>query len=200
MKLTEFLKGLNLRESYPDLTDAFTRLAPLFIYGGYIDAYGKYKVYIRTVEFYFHDETDAPGAIKDPIMYHRNDKGTGGDTPYFPPMSLNTHTSGIDITLENEAQKYRAAALIREYSIFDTGKGNFLLLKNGTRDDRSTFIYNYLNGFPIDGTSTIKWVDAPTDFRPALIQKPRKNVFVYENGEKTTTPDSRPWSFSMPEQ
>ena len=199
MTLIERLKDFGRPDSEAELTDTLSKLAQHFIYGGYINVYGKYRIYIRTVEFYFHDETDAPGAIKDPIMYHRNGKSASGTMAYLPLLSLNTHTSGIDITFENEEQHYRAAALIREFSVYDTAKNEFLKLKDGTRDDRSTLIYDYLNGFPIDGSATITWVDSPSESRTPLIQKARKNVFVYKDGVKTSTPDKRQWSFSMPE-
>ena len=78
------------------------------------------------------DESDKPDAIKAPIMYHRNHtkKEIEGpyEEPYLPLMSIYMHSSGYDITFENEEQEYRASALIREYSIYDVEQKEFLRL------------------------------------------------------------------------
>lgn len=66
-------------------------------------------------------------SVKDPIVYHRNNKYVEGDVPYFNPLSLHAHTSGFDITFENEKEKYRASALIRAYEVYDTEKKCFLV-------------------------------------------------------------------------
>ena len=104
------------------LYNEFKKLAPAFLYGGYINIRDEYKIFIRTVEFYFHSEKD--DGVHDPIVYHRN----GRDleiVPYFPLMTLNAHNSGFDITFENETLHYRASALIRSYEIKDK-KGKYL--------------------------------------------------------------------------
>lgn len=72
MTLFEHLSNFKRHSSEEKLTAAFEKLAPHFIYGGYIKVNDAYRVYIRTIEFYYHDESDKPDAIKDPIMYHRN--------------------------------------------------------------------------------------------------------------------------------
>ena len=57
-------------ESESDLFGKFKRLADNFLYGGYIQVRNEYRIYIQTVEFYFHSEKE--DGIKDPIVYHRN--------------------------------------------------------------------------------------------------------------------------------
>lgn len=110
--LTQFSGGNTVGE----LEEKFSKMASAFLYGGYINVnMGKndvYKVYIRTVEFYFHSErTDG---VHDPIVYHRNGRGME-KIPYFPLMTLHAHNSGFDITFESEKGEYRASALIRAY-------------------------------------------------------------------------------------
>lgn len=123
MTLYEHLSNFKRHSSVEELTATFEKLASHFIYGGYIKVNDAYRVYIRTVEFYYHDESDKPDAIKDPIMYHRNhtkeDIEGPYEEPYLPLMSIYMHSSGYDITFENEEQEYRASVLIREYSIYD---------------------------------------------------------------------------------
>ena len=177
-------KGIS---SLEELTDEFEKLAEVFLYGGYLSVGTDYRIYIRTVEFYFHDERNVPNAIKDPIVYHRNGKFPQQRVPYFPPMSLHAHTSGFDITFENEQKQYRASALIRTYDIYDTKANKWIVEK----DNRSTFLYYYLNGFSLQGPYSVKWKDeAQQVFHPKASK--RRNVFEYnENGEKTNRPDMR---------
>ena len=165
-------KGIS---SLEELTDEFEKLAEVFLYGGYLSVGTDYRIYIRTVEFYFHDERNVPNAIKDPIVYHRNGKFPQQRVPYFPPMSLHAHTSGFDITFENEQKQYRASALIRTYDIYDTKANKWISLQ---------------------GPYSVKWKDeAQQVFHPKASK--RRNVFEYnENGEKTNRPDMRQWSFT----
>lgn len=207
MKLYDCLSKFSKPETEEQLTLAFSQLAPHFIYGGYIDVNHLYKVYIRTVEFYFHDESELPEAIKDPIVYHRNSPKSDRPVPYFPLMTLHAHVSGFDITFENEEQRYRASALIREYSIFDIRQNKFLIFNGKERNDRSTYLYDYLNGFSLSGgTSYIRWIDETHEQHQQLIQKKRRRVFRYRaidglhnQFEKTNLPDERQWSFKLNE-
>ena len=153
MSLYQHLSQFNRCTSEEELVKQFKELAKQFIYGGYIKVNDTYRVYIRTVEFYYHDESDQPDAIKDPIMYHRNKPDM--NVPYFPLMTLNAHQSGYDITFENEEQRFRASALIREYSVYDCKAQAFLPLQKNMRDNRSTFLFDYLNGFSINGNPTL---------------------------------------------
>lgn len=196
MTLYEHLSNFKRHSSEEELTAAFAKLAPHFIYGGYIKVNDAYRVYIRTVEFYYHDESNKPYAIKDPIMYHRN-SNNNVNVPYFPIMTLNAHISGYDITFENREQEYRASALIREYSIYDCRLNDFLLLKNKTRDDRSTYLYDYLNGFSLNGNPSIVWVDDEHYPQKQLIQSRRLRTDIVKDGKKTE--DTRQWRFKLNE-
>ena len=80
------------------LTEKFQELAPYFLYDGYIKVRNDFKVFIRSIEFYFHSEANG---IHDPIVYHRNGHGLE-HVPYFPTMTLHAHNSGFDITFEKE--------------------------------------------------------------------------------------------------
>lgn len=201
MTLYEHLSKFERYSSEEELTNAFLELAPHFIYGGYIKVSDIYRIYIRTVEFYYHDESEKSDAIKDPIMYHRNGNYEGTIIlPYFPLMSLNAHESGYDITFENEEQCYRASALIREYSIYDCRFKNFILLKNGKiRDDRVTYLYEYLNGFSLNGKSNILWIDDEYEQKKPLLQGSRIRTVVIKDGKKTLEPDTRQWRFKLNE-
>ncbi len=164
-----------------------------------------YRVYIRTIEFYYHDESDKPDAIKDPIMYHRNHtkKEIEGpyEEPYLPLMSIYMHSSGYDITFENEEQEYRASALIREYSIYDVEQKEFLRLtsKGMFCDERVLYLKYYLNGFSLNGKPGIVWVDDEHFPQSNLLQNARKGVYIIKDGKKTTEKDKRQWSFKLNE-
>lgn len=161
-------------------------LAPAFLYGGYIRIGKDYRVYIRTVEFYFHREDNI---ISDPIVYHRKGRYPDRDrVPYFSLMSIHAHASGFDIAFENERHQYRASALIRAYEIYDEKRKEFLLLKNGKKtDDRSTFLYDYLNGFSIHEKMGIEWVSELHEIGEITSSR-RRNVFCYdEKGNKIMT-------------
>lgn len=113
MKLLETLTHFNGGSSVSELCEKFSEIASVFLYGGYIDVNNMYKIYIKTVEFYFHSETE--NGVHDPIVYHRNKNEQ--EIPYFPLMTIHAHNSGFDITFESERDKYRASALIRSYEV-----------------------------------------------------------------------------------
>ena len=211
MGLKEQLENFEGATTTEELTDKFKELAPLFLYGGYFNVGDRYLVYINTIEFYFHAENGSLLSIKDPIVYHRNDKYVEGEVPYFPVMALNAHVSGIDITFENEEMKYRASALIRAYEVFDVKTKNYLTCKNGkflqSNDGKdkiitqSTYIYNFINGFC---ENNINWVDQIITTND-IIQKGRQNVFKSKFEEEYVPEldscekkikDERLWSFS----
>lgn len=208
-----------LQNFYPtteiELTNKiFPDLAESFLYGGYIsvsDYRGKerYRIYLRTVEFYCHPESDNLNLPKDPIVYHRNGRYLDGDVPYFPLMAFHAHASGYDIAFENEDLKLRSSVLIRAYEIYDLQNKKFLFYSREYKkfmecsdvkervNTQSTYLYNFLNGFIGD---SIRWID---DIRPMgddmseriKISK-RRNVFLYDGEKKTTKKDERPWSFT----
>lgn len=148
-----------------DLTNKFSDLAEYFLYSGYIKVREDFKIYIRSVEFYFHSELDG---IYDPIVYHRDGRGIK-HVPYFPIMSLHAHNSGFDITFENSAKKYRASALIRSYEVIDNeGKylkwekneeGHYMFIQkdNYCYNTQSTCLYTLINGFAFGNDNDIKW-------------------------------------------
>ncbi len=212
-------KGREL--SIEDLDKEFKDLAKWFLYGGYIsvgvqnknkEVEEHYHIYIDTVEFYFHceendqnNEENRPYKVKDPIVYHQNRKVPRNrkgekvieEFPYFPLMTLHAHASGYDITFENGEEKYRASALIRAFKI-----GQY-----GNTIPQSTFLYDYLNGFPLLGETHIAWKDEDENSEFAIERKKRKNVYRYkmdEDGdyklesEKRSVDylDNREWSFS----
>lgn len=197
MTLRTILENVSLINQQ-NIEETFEAIAKTLLYDGFIKVRNEYRVYIKTVEFYLHAEEGSPLNVSDPIVYHRNGKFFSGNVPYFPVMTLHAHVSGFDITFENEDLKYRASALIRAYSIYDEKKECFLETKKGFKyDDRSTYIYNYLNGISIDGTNGIIWVDQPSTVMHELNPPtPRRNVFEYIGEKKTNKRDMRLWSYS----
>lgn len=201
--LTQFSGGNTVGE----LEEKFSKMASAFLYGGYINVnMGKndvYKVYIRTVEFYFHSErTDG---VHDPIVYHRNGRGME-KIPYFPLMTLHAHNSGFDITFESEKGEYRASALIRAYEVkkndrylkWISGKGIFEEKSEYCYNIQSTCLYLLLNGFTMGENNNIRWVNVPYT-KVELKGKPRKNVFISESETeyiKTPNKCQRKWSFT----
>ena len=138
-------------------------------------------------------------------MYHRNhtkeEIEEPYEEPYLPLMSIYMHSSGYDITFENEEQEYRASALIREYSIYDVEQKEFLRLtsKGMFRDERVLYLKYYLNGFSLNGKPSIVWVDDEHFPQSNLLQNARKGVYIIKDGKKTTEKDKRQWSFKLNE-
>lgn len=108
-------------------------------------------------------------------------------------MSIYMHSSGYDITFENEEQEYRASALIREYSIYDVEQKEFLRLtsKGMFCDERVLYLKYYLNGFSLNGKPGIVWVDDEHFPQSNLLQNARKGVYIIKDGKKTTEKDKR---------
>ena len=204
IKVLEDFSKMKLEEFTNDnLTKRFSDIAKTILYDGYIRVRNDYRVYIKTVEFYFHAENDSPIKVYDPIVYHRNGR-FGREVPYFPPLTLHAHMSGYDITFENTSLKYRASALIREYAIYDMKAKAFIRTKEEHKkesnkdkipyDGRSTFLYDFINGFSLTGEQNdIAWEDDVTTISHDLKvpSKPRVNVKKYictynDTGEETT--------------
>ena len=207
-KLKDFDKKINASTNETNLDDYFRVLAPSFLYGGYIQVRNDYKVYIRTVEFYFHSEKEK--AVKDPIVYHRNGRNLE-IVPYFPLMSLHAHQSGIDITFENEKKEYMASALIRSYEVKNKdgkylvwSKNKFLESVEYNYNTQSTYIYDLLNGFALGDENGIRWVDESRTQTKDIIEKTRQNVFQSEDDiVYKPIKDKRcnhKWSFTREEQ
>lgn len=180
-----------------DIQERMRKLAEVFLYGGYINVRDQYHIYIRTVEFYYHEEE---GSIKDEKMYHRNNYRIEGEIPYYRTLAFNSHDSGVDITFENEQKRIRAAVLIRAYEILDVNSTNWLIwnkakqqfqVSNGQEkpnyNTQSLYLKNFLNGFSSKGQPDIYWVDVPfkEDVKQADI------IAVKRKGLK----DGREWGF-----
>ena len=185
--LKQFEEKANAVSNETELQSIFKELAQAFLYGGYIQVRDDYRVYIRTVEFYFHSEKNH--GIHDPIVYHRNGRDFE-EVPYFPLMTLHAHTSGFDITFESETGKYRASALIRSYEVkdkndeyltWDKKTSMFVKSKEYGHNTQSTYLYALLNGFPLGNNNEIKWVDSPRAKSKDITEKPRQNVFQSGN-------------------
>ena len=209
MTLSENLLRFKGSSSESELQNMFKNLASAFLYGGYIQVRNEYRIYIRTVEFYFHSEKH--DGIHDPIVYHRDGRDLER-SPYFPPITLNAHTSGFDITFESEPDRYRASALIRSYEVktsdgkylkWDRTKNLFLASSAYQYNTQSTYLYTLLNGFALDDTLGIKWIDAQRSQSTDLLIKARQNVFQSENEydyKPTKIRCERMWSFTRKEQ
>ena len=204
-------------ESESELKERFEGLAKAFLYGGYISVSDykeeRYRIFIRTVEFYCHYEGKEKDLPKDPIVYHRNGHYVEGEVPYFPLMSFHAHASGYDITFENPELELRSSALIRAYEVYDVLQKTFLHYDREKKlfvscndsidrvNKQSTYLYDFLNGF---SNNNIKWVDSKWDKSEDLKIKPapRQNVYNYEYDKdkkdwiKQSTKDLRKWSFT----
>ena len=203
--LKQFEKKANTVSNETELQSIFKELAPAFLYGGYIQVHDEYRVFIRTVEFYFHSEKE--NGIHDPIVYHRNGKDFV-NVPYFPLMTLHAHSSGFDITFESEAEQYRASALIRTYEVKDKD-GKYLVwnkeksMFEKTTDygynTQSTYLYALLNGFSLGNSNNVKWIDAPRKQSSSTMEKKRQNVYQFDS-ERNKVKCNRNWSFTRIEQ
>lgn len=212
MGLIEELKNFHEELDIDKLSENFMKLSKSFLYGGYIKVREDFKIYIRTVEFYYHSEKE--NGIYDPIVYHRNGRGLK-KMPYFPIMTFNAHNSGFDITFENEKQEYRASALIRSYEIvtsgdkflkWDSKKELFLESDSYQYNTQSTYLYTILNGFCNESEHDIEWVDElriksqdiKTDIRQNVFQSISKSnykQFLLDNNKNSIKCD-RNWSFT----
>lgn len=181
-KLEEFQRNYDIsinKEQKKELLNVlFMDLAKYLIYGGYFECSESNRLYITSVEFYFHEE--GPGfenRIVDPIMYHRNKKWKTKrdiyEPAYFKVGTIYPHQSGIDITFE-KPDEYRASALIRSFNINNQMKDGKLI-----EDDRSTLVYDYLfDGYSVEG-SDLKWKTVKSN-NGDIKQYPRKNVNVFK--------------------
>ena len=165
-------------------------LAKEILCNGYFLVNGKYIIEIGAIELYYHEEI---GKIKDHVMYHINEhlpknykemfKFDGG-YPYFTLGSFNLHQSGVDITFENEKQKYRASFLIRSYRVLTTIED--IANQDIKYDPYSTHIYDdlFYSGLLLSTNerTTIEWI--VYDRGGEVEQMPRKNI-----------EDTRLWQF-----
>ena len=214
-KLKEVLEGFKPEFKSELDNECFNRLAEAFLYGGYISVSDykeeRYRIFIRTVEFYCHYEGKEKDLPKDPIVYHRNGHYVEGEVPYFPLMSFHAHSSGYDITFENQDLQLRSSALIRAYEVYDIKQKKWLFYDTKDRvfkltditrvNKQSTYLYNFINGF---GGNNIEWVDTPIPAQHHdLKSAPRQNVYKYDMHENKIVDangkyikDDRKWSFT----
>ena len=212
--LKEVLEGFKPEFKSEFDNECFNRLAGAFLYGGYISVSDhekeRYRIFIRTVEFYCHHEGDEKALPKDPIVYHRNGRYVEGEVPYFPLMSFHAHASGYDITFENKNLQLRSSALIRAYEVYDVIRKTYLHYDREKKlfvgcdaskdrvNKQSTYLYNFLNGF---SCNNIKWIDAIRNKSENFKIAPRQNVHKYdEAGIKLAEKDTRLWSFTRKEE
>ncbi len=165
------------------VAECFKDCAKQILCEGYFLINNDYIVDLGSIELYYHEED---GTIKDPKMYHTNDKipevfkkrlkenpidqlpifykelKENGGYPYFEKGSFNLHQSGIDVTFENndnKNDKYRASFLIRSYRMFKKDDPNKDII---LYDSCSSHLYDdlYYSGLlSFLDTSTIKWVE-----------------------------------------
>ena len=205
--LSHKLSAFKCPSDESELQRIFKELAPAFLYGGYINIHDEFKLYIRTVEFYFHSEKLE--GIHDPIVYHRNGRCLD-IVPYFPVMTLHAHGSGFDITFESEVGQYRASALIRSYELkdregmhlkWDSGSRKFRRCKEYAFNTQSTYLYYLLNGFSLGDANSVRWVDAPLCSEVQLSVGTRQGVYESQSEFEYKPADpkvkcSRNWSFT----
>jgi hypothetical protein len=203
--------GNSVKEREDSLKEPFSLLAKKLLYGGYFKVGNYFDIFIDTVEFYYHEENQMDSTDKrilDPIVYHKNTEDR--KVPPFPIMTLNTHQSGIDIAFEAPDGKYRASVLIREFSVIDHYNNE----KEAKADSRSLYLYDYLNGFSINGNENyIQWEPVQNFVPGPIFVGRRKNVFTQEyktwvqqskkrinpeknNEQRLEELDKRTWAFS----
>ena len=154
------------------LNEQFCVMAKELLYGGCFRIDSDKYLYFDDIEFYYHEENE--GGLKDPIMYHTNmNEGRGNEIPYFEMGRLHLHTSGVDVTFENEEKHYRASFLIRGFHVNDK-----------EYDPHSTHVYNEMlyMGVPLGKPIEIEWVSKEQDGKDRYVPKgiPRQNVAEYE--------------------
>lgn len=161
-KLTSFKGNLNGR-----IDEEFKEVAEYVLFHGYLLVNNARRVYIRSVELYYNEEN---GPMKDSIMYHRNKDGK--TEPYYPAVTLNSHTSGIDLCFENEKAQFRASLLIRGFDVVEDGEQ-----QHKTMDQRSTYFYDaLLKGVDFSDGLTITWEEEQIDQNEWKLSGPVERV------------------------
>ena len=197
------------------LKKQFDEIAQHLLHGGYFLVSGAdmdpYRVYLHTVEFYYHEEYTKDPKFKDYIVYHRNCKSERvSPKPAFKIGALNAHQSGIDITFEDNSNMkdpaYRASALIRCFKVKDLKDGKcvdreFSKPKDKTRPTVEAYplhLYEYLFMKQVLPDVCVKWVDTPVANEDVYTGR-RVNVFEYDSSEKKdkTKPDLRERAYSI---
>ena len=216
--LTDFegAHGVGKTKREESLLSPFMQIAAKLLYGGHfvvMDGNGNVirRVYLHTVEFYYHEER---GAVKDYIVYHRNPDNPQkkpNPQPSFPIGSLHTHVSGVDITFEDnrhpENPEYRASVLIRAFRVEEVKKTPGLPITQEV-DERSTYFYNalFMGLNVLDGGIRVFWQENDVKECKAPSRKPRLNVgefdekthkkgYKYYEKKEEFEQDKREWAF-----
>ena len=195
------------------LEKQFEGIAKHLLYGGFFLVSGAgmepYRVYLHTIEFYYHEEKETVDEFKDCIVYHRN-RNSRDPKPAFKIGTLNAHQSGIDITFEDNSNvadpAYRASALIRCFKVKDLKDGKWVEREFSKPKDKArptveaypTHLYEYLFMQQILTDVCVKWVDTPVVNEDVYTGR-RVNVFEYNSSGKTDKkkPDLRKRAYSI---
>ena len=191
----------------------FKEIAEHLLHGGFFLVSGAgmepYRVYLHTVEFYYHEEHAEEPKFRDDIVYHRN-RNSRDPKPAFKIGTLNAHQSGIDITFEDNSNMvdpaYRASTLIRCFMIKDLKDGKWVEREfskpkykaRPTVEAYPTHLYEYLFMQQVLTDVCVKWVDIPVT-KGAIHTGPRINVFKYDDSGKSDKkkPDPRKRAYSI---
>ena len=73
----------NEDNSTESLADSMKRIAEYLLYNGYFIVNNSKKIFLRDIEFYYHEEGEGVDKIKDPIMYHTCDRTKNPDLEYY---------------------------------------------------------------------------------------------------------------------
>ena len=181
---TKAIKSKKWNKNYVD--KCFFPCAEDILCKGYFLVNNEYIIDLGAIELYYHEEE---GKIKDHVMYHINERlpkkykeivKQDGGYPYFKLGCFNLHASGVDVTFENQNEKYRASFLIRSYRVLKKENEEDVKGLEMPFDACSTHIFDdmFYSGILLNSNSnTIKWVKKE---KLGKIKKcPRKNVAMY---------------------
>lgn len=217
LRRTEMIKNKEKEWDADAVAECFEPCAKEILLNGCFLVKNQYIIELGSIELYYHEEN---GPIKDYIMYHRENRicpkikeYNNGELPYFDFGSFNLHQSGVDITFENEQEKYRASFLIRAFRVVPAG--DKVLNTHILFDSRSTFIFDELFCGGIswghNAENPIKWVSCDNNISNIkLLKNPRRNVNKYGepifnrdkgiwNDERLKERDLRAWQFIRPD-
>lgn len=208
-KLETFYEDRNKKLASTEQWDAnavaecFVDIAKYVLLNGYFLVNETYIIDIGAIELYYHEEDKIGqdgkvakrGQIKDHIMYHTNEHPSKSEVfklnngyPYFEIGSFNLHQSGVDVTFENEEEKYRASFLIRSYRVFNKNEENKVYDLSCPFDKCSTHIYDdmFYGGIPFDtmNKTTIEWIELDSYKKEDIERWPRTNVAEYRLNDK----------------
>lgn len=206
-------KKLYLEKNSTPLLSAFEALAKKLMYGWHLRINGRYEIYIRSCEFYFHYEDKMGGDyVHDPVMFHRNkinlDKDDRPTTyPIFSVGHLFLHQHGLDITFEKSKKMgggilYRASALIKSFNVIDLSEQQSVAEKN--KEWTSSFIYDYLQFMDTNNAQDmhLEWEPNAEIAEKPVSKSARKNIYMYNpdangmiTGQKSGALDKREWRF-----